>query len=93
MPIKRLSVGQRFHYTGDMANNPDDGVIMEVLEPTTYTQLRYRCQMDSGIDKIVEALSFEKSIGQRFKTIEQVEEEKQEKRRQMEEFFSKKPNQ
>jgi hypothetical protein len=88
MPITRLHVGQRFIYTGDQANVPDAGEIIEVQEPTKYTQLRYKCKMDSGREKIIEAIGFEKSIGQRFKTEEQVQQERAEQNRQMAEWYS-----
>lgn len=90
MPQQRLSIGQKFEYTGDMANLPDAGEIIEVLEPTKYTQLRYRCQMESGKEKIVEALSFEKSIGQRFKTAEQVEQEMELRKQQLAKYLGRK---
>lgn len=89
MNNKPLEVGQKFYYTGDMGNNPDQGEIIEVLEPTKYTQLRYRCKMTSGKEKIIEAIGFHKSIGQRFKTVEQVEEERQDKIRQMQQYYGK----
>lgn len=85
MNTTRLSVGQRFEYTGDMANSPDAGEIIEVIEPTQYSGLRYKCKMDSGKEKIVEALSFQKSIGQRFKTVEQMQEE----RHELDQYYSK----
>lgn len=86
--MKRLEVGQKFECTGDQANLPDAGEIVEVIEPTKYSQLRYRCQMESGKEKIVDAMSFEKSIGQRFKTDEQIHQEMEERRLQMEQYYA-----
>lgn len=74
--MQPLPIGQKFYYTGDMANSSDFGEILEVQLPTKYTQLRYKCSFENGKERIVEHSSFVKSIGQRFKTMEQYNEER-----------------
>lgn len=69
--MQPFNIGQRFYYTGDMANSSGFGEIIEVQPATKYTQLRYNCKFDSGKVRIVDHCSFNVSVGQRFKTIEQ----------------------
>lgn len=75
--MNNLQIGQKFYYTGDQANSSDFGEIIEIHERTNYTQVRYLCKFESGKERIVEAMSFNKGIGQRFKTIEQYNEERE----------------
>lgn len=80
-----LKEGDRFYYTGDMANGSSFGTITEVLQPTKYSHLRYRVTFDTirfegdTKESIVEYFSFNKGIGQRFKTMDQYNEEIQNK--------------
>ncbi len=85
MNTDKLKVGQKIYYTGDMANGDSFGEIIKVetisIYPVTYT-IKYeeeRFEGDTKISKCILPSSFEKSPGQRFKTIEQYEEERTEK--------------
>lgn len=87
---KNLQEGQRFYYTGDQANTPDYGTITKVLPATKYTQFSYKCLFDDGRgERVIMHQAFNKSIGQRFKTIEQHQEEKS---KQMEAFYKQSPH-
>ncbi|HXU25585.1 MAG TPA: hypothetical protein VN698_00020 [Bacteroidia bacterium] len=75
--MEPLKIGQKIYYTGDMANASDFGIITEVFEPTKYTYWMYKIKFDSGKERKVEAYGFNKSPGQRFKTIEQYNQERE----------------
>lgn len=86
---KNLQPGQRFYYTGDQANVSGFGTITEVLAATKYTQMSYRCLFDDGRgERVIMHQAFSPSIGQRFKTIEQYNEERAAK---MEAFYKQYP--
>jgi hypothetical protein len=75
-----LKEGQRFFYTGDMANCSTFGTILDV-QNTKYG-LNYHVEFDnerfdgdSRFDILYE-YSFDKGVGQRFKTIEQFNQER-----------------
>ena len=74
--METLQAGQKIYYTGDMANESSFGEIMEVFPPTKYTYIMYKIKFDNGKERKVEAYGFNKGIGQRFKTIEQYNEER-----------------
>lgn len=79
---ENLEVGHRIYYTGDMANNPSFGKISAVYgnEFGKFYDIEYeneRFEGDTKISKRVPHIAFNKSIGQRFKTIEQYKEERQ----------------
>jgi hypothetical protein len=42
MTQERLQIGQKFYYSGDMANNASEGEIIGINEPTKYTYLEYK---------------------------------------------------
>lgn len=87
--ITPFEIGQKFYYTGDMANDSDFGEITEVHPPTKYTQLRYTVLFDSGKTRIVDHFAFNVSPGQRFKTIEQYNRENADKTQYLNNLFQK----
>lgn len=80
---ENLKEGQRFYYTGDAANLPSFGKIIEVVPANNYSPLSYKVEYDNPRfegDKQTSTifhLSFSKGSGQRFKTIEQYNEERE----------------
>jgi hypothetical protein len=80
----QLQAGDRFYYTGDMANGASFGTITKRIEDPKWG-LRYDAEFDDerfeGDDKTSHAifpLSFAFGPGQRFKTIAQYESERRE---------------
>jgi hypothetical protein len=86
---KNLQPGQRFYYTGDQANNSSFGEIVEQISATKYTQFSYKIKFEDGRESVIMHQSFSPSIGQRFKTIEQYNEERANK---MEQLYKQFPN-
>jgi hypothetical protein len=84
-----MKEGDRYYYTGDMANASDFGVITKITSDKWGT--RFWGKLDDGREqKAVTILVFEKGVGQRFKTIEQYNQERAEQFKKMEEILTKK---
>jgi len=69
-----LQVGDRFFYTGDMANDSSFGTILERLGSVTKGDLRYNAKFDECPDRpvhLIEPMCFLSVPGQRLKTMEQ----------------------
>ena len=86
--FKNLQPGQKFYYTGDQANNSSFGEIIEQIPATKYTQFSYKVRYEDGRESTIMHQAFSPSIGQRFKTIEQYNEEREKK---MEQFYKQFP--
>lgn len=73
----QITVGNRYYYTGDQANSSDFGIITE-LSKNKWGEF-FSGKLDDGrIQKSVYLLAFNKGPGQRFKTIDQYNEEREE---------------
>ena len=86
-----LKEGQRFYYTGDMANLSSWGTIISVKkdEFCTSYELEYDDERFDGDDKTGNtfASSFNKGIGQRFKTEEQYNQEMKERQEKFNQIY------
>lgn len=68
--MNQLNIGQKIHYTGDMANDAAFGEIIYI--DAEVCEVKY----DDGKVRVVYLSSFSKGPGQRYKTIEQYNEER-----------------
>lgn len=85
--MTNLKVGQKIYYTGDMANTSDFGEIVNIINDKW--GLRYDVKLNDGrLFRAVMHLGFDKGPGQRFKTIEQWQEERQESLKRLKAFVN-----
>lgn len=75
-------VGSKIYYTGDMANQPYFAKVVEIREDSWGTKFLLE-EVENGEKHWIEAISFSESPGQRFKTMQQYNDEREE---QMAEF-------
>ena len=93
-----LKIGERFYFTGDNANAPTFGEIIEILPATNYAPLHYKVRYErerfegDKKESVIYAMLFNKGIGQRFKTIDQYQSEREQAFKQLESFISSRQN-
>lgn len=84
-----MKIGERIFYTGDMANVEGWGVISDIKDDEW--GLRYTVTLkDSRVCRELYPAMFEKSVGQRFKTENQVKQEQAERLRCFERLYGEK---
>ena len=88
-----LKVNDRIYYTGDMANHAAFGTVTEVLEATKYSQksvkILYDTERFEGDNKktTIPVIMFKEGNGQRFKTLEQYNREKEAREKRLREQY------
>jgi len=84
-----MNIGDRYYYTGDQANVSDFGTITK-LENDKWGSFFFGKLDDGREQKRIHLIAFEKGVGQRFKTIEQYNQEREIAFKRLEQFISKK---
>lgn len=88
---RNLQVGDRFYYTGDMANIDSFGVVIARHEdPRWGLHYDVKFDVDGHVNKMLSFASFTAAPGQRFKTMVQYEAERQEQIARWEAHYGKK---
>jgi hypothetical protein len=80
MKTTEYQTGDRIYYTGDMANIPDEGIIIKRYDRDSYNPISYDIRLDDGrIQKRIWHNHFDNSPGRRFWLLSewQAEREKQ----------------
>ena len=84
-----MKIGERIFYTGDMANPEGWGKISDIKDDEW--GIRYTITLKDGrVERELYPAMFEKSVGQRFKTENQVKQEQAERLRRFERLYGKK---
>ena len=84
-----MEIGERIFYTGDIANPEGWGKISDIKDDNW--GLRYTVTLKDGrVLRDLYPAMFEKSVGQRFKTENQVKQEQAEHLRRFERLYGKK---
>ena len=93
--MQTFKIGQKFYYTGDMANIPGIAKIIEIKSSIYYGKIyNLKIENDSGESRIakgITATAFEKSPGRRFIPWEEYQEEREIKIARLEEYMKNKP--
>lgn len=72
----KINIGDKYYYTGDQANIPDFGVILNIWADK-WGEF-FTGKLDDGrLQEGIYLIAFNESPGQRFKTIEQYNSERQ----------------
>lgn len=71
-----MEIGDRYYYTGDQANIEDFGTITNIISDKW--GMRFEGRLDDGrIQRGVHIIVFDKGPGQRFKSMEQYNQERE----------------
>jgi hypothetical protein len=85
---EKIKKGDRYYYTGDMANVSDFGTITEIISDKWGNF--FSGKLDDGrIQRRVYLLMFQKGAGQRFKTMTQYNSERDASIKSMEKYLTK----
>lgn len=91
MKTTEYQIGDRVHYTGDMANLPGQGIIIKRREADNYAPISYDVKFDDE-DRMfrgVTYLSFEPGPGRRFWLFSEWKEDREKRIQQMQQEMSK----